>query len=168
MKKLFLLILAASILTLSGCDVTKRIFKKKEISKTHTEVESTTSRLQELNENWSLNQGNLLHRDSQLTIRLDSISQIDLTPSGVRVIGFNPVIHGQILTTQKDSIIATGSAELFIKDDSTGTKTQKEEKETVNVNREKHQKTQKLAPIIVLSILLIIALLYLASRFKLI
>ncbi len=155
-----LLLLVSCLLALQSCDVIKKTFRKKESTKTETEEESISSRRMKLNDYWTLNQGNLFHRNGQLWIEMDSLAAIDLTPTGMRIVGYNPIIHGQITTTKKDSTIATGVSQLSASEDSTGRKKAENENKSSQSESEKEQKTQKLAPIIVLSIILIIALLY--------
>lgn len=149
---------------LSTCDVKKKLSRKKESTETNTEQESISSKRQQLTEDWALVQGNLFHRNGILWIELDSIAQINLTPSGMTVIGYNPVIQGQITTTQKDTTIATGSTTLLVAQDSTTRKKTGKKSKSESTDKEKEQKSQKIAPILVLAILLIIAILYSSKK----
>lgn len=161
----FLIILASAMLT--GCDVTKNIFRKKEKEKTTETTETETSVRQQLTDDWSRIHTALFHRNGQLWIEFDSIAQIDLTPSGMRAIGYNPVIHGQVQSFGRDSTKEERSTVLLIEQDSVTRQEKQSESERQEFKKEKEQKTQKIAPILVLGLLLVIALIYGLKQFKL-
>jgi hypothetical protein len=161
----FLLLLCSALLT--SCDVTKKIFRKKEKQQLNETIETKTSSRQQLTDDWSRIHTALFHRNGQLWIEFDGIAQIDLTPSGLRVIGYNPVIHGQVESFGKDSTKEQGSRVLLIEQDSAVREERQSQQETQEFKKEKEQKSQKIAPILVLGLLLVIALIYGVKQFKL-
>lgn len=161
----FLILLGSACLT--SCNVSKRISNKKEKTKSSSESTSSGSIRQELNEDWTRIYSSLFHRNGNIWIEFDSIAKIDLTPSGMRAIGYNPVIHGNVSTIKKDSLTELGSAVLVIEQDSSRQEQKSSESESESREKNKEQKSQKIAPIIVLVLLVVIALIYAAKQIKL-
>jgi len=162
------LLLLACCLNLSSCDVIKKVFRKKEVTQTTTTNESTQQRRTQINEDWSRIGSSLFHRNGVLWIEFDGITQIDVGPDQqIRAIGANPIIHGSTAETRRDTTAEVRHTTTRIEEDSTGSATKKEKAKVLTKEKDREQKSQKIAPILVLGILMIIALLYAAKQFKL-
>lgn len=166
--RLFLLILASGLLILNSCDVKKRLARHKESTKTETSHESTQLTRTQIDADWSRIGSSLFHRNGSVWIEFDSLSRIEYKPgSGFSAIGYNARLHGNLATTYSDSTAELSSTRARIEKDSTGKSGKTETKKVLNTEKEKEQKSQKIAPILVLSILLIIALLWAGKQYKL-
>jgi len=166
--RLFLLILASGLLILNSCDVKKRLSRHKESTQTTTSNESTQLTRTQIDADWSRIGSSLFHRDGAVWIEFDSISRIDYrSGEGFSAIGYNAKLHGTLATTYRDTTAEVSSTRTRIEEDSTGQTLTTEKKKVLTKEKEKEQKSQKIAPILVLGILLIIALLYAAKQFKL-
>lgn len=162
------LVLAAYLVLLTGCDITKKIFQSKESTKTESSNESTQLTRTQIDSNWSRIGSSLFHRNGSVWIEFDSLSRIDYRPGqGFSAIGYNARLHGNLATTLKDTTAELSSSTSRIQKDTTSRQTKEEEKKVLKKEKDKEQKSQRIAPILVLSIVAIIALLYAAKQFKL-
>lgn len=153
MKKLLTFCLLSSLLCASSCDITKRLRKQKPSSKveqssTPTDSnQSTQLRRIQLNEDWSQIGSSLFHSNGDLWITFDGDASIDTTPDNqIRAIGNNPVIHGAATAIPQDSI--------------------KNDKDSPCPNLEETPNKQKIAPLLVIGFLLMMAVIYAASKLK--
>lgn len=155
------LLLVSCFLLLSSCDTTKKIFRKKETNLTIQNHESKKNRRSEIDSNWGRSASSLSHRDGSTRIDFDGDPVITLRPDqSIEISGGNPTIHSTATETRRDTLSETGSVTETIKEDSTGRSRGKQETATTVTDGEKTTKTQKIAPILVLAILLVILLLY--------
>lgn len=157
----------AFLLLFSSCDLTKRIFRKKENTEKSSSEDSTGKKSTRVNEDWSRVGSNLYHRNGSLWVEFDGLSGIEVRPGyGLRAVGNNARLYGNLTSSGKDTISEQGKTETITEQEATTKKTKAEAKETEEKKVEVDRKTQKIAPIIVLIILLILALLYAIEKLK--
>jgi len=162
-----ILIILFLILMGSSCDLTKRIFRKKEKTESSNTSETNTQSRTQLTDDWSWIGSTLYHRNGNLWVEFDGVSGIDISPTyGIRAYGNNARMYGNLQSSLKDTISEKQKTDLSDQTttnskESVVVKTDTEEKQV-----DKQQKTQKIAPILVLTILLILALLYAVKKLK--
>ncbi len=155
------------ILMGSSCDLTKRIFRKKEKTESSNTSETNTQSRTQLTDDWSRIGSTLYHRNGNLWVEFDGVSGIDISPTyGIRAYGNNARMYGNITSNVRNT--NSESQKTTINDQN---ETKAKNSDVVTVDKEekevtKEQKTQKIAPIIVLVILLILALLYAVKKLK--
>jgi hypothetical protein len=165
-RNLCLLLTACCLL--ASCDTKKHLTKHQESTQTTSDNEATQITRTQIDSDWSRIGSSLFHRDGAVWIEFDSISRIDYSPGqGFSAIGYNARLHGTLATTYRDSTAEVSSTRTRIEKDSTGKESTTETKKVLTKEKEKEQKSQKIAPILVLSILLIIALLWAGKQYKL-
>lgn len=158
------LFLASFLLALPGCNITKKIFRKKEITQTKTTSEATVSKISESDSTWQWSGSSLLRRDGTTRIDFSGDPVITFSPDqSIQISGGSPTIHRFTTEIRKDTSTIMGSSSSRFSQDSTGSSTQKKEKKVLETQRDKEQKVQKIGPILVL--LLLLLLLFLAGRF---
>lgn len=146
MMKLRTLCLLSVLLCASSCDVFENIVKPKS-------CETIQLHRQQLNADWSRIGSTLFHRNGLLWIEFDSITRVDISPDHrIRVIGTNPVIHG----SDMDNISGSSAASQTAKPSDSN-----------NSQSDEPPSPQKIAPLLVLSLLIIIAILWTSSKLKL-
>jgi hypothetical protein len=152
----------------TSCDTKKYLTKHQESTQTTTSNEATQLTRTEIDSDWSRIGSSLFHRNGAVWIEFDSLSRIDYLPgSGFSAIGYNAQIHGTLATTYRDTLAEVSTTRTRIEKDSTGKESTIETKKVLTKEKDKEQKSQKIAPILVLSIILIIALIYAVKQFKL-
>lgn len=159
----FIRILALStILALSSCDITKSLFRSKQKS---TSKEITDVAVKSTTDTRTSSAGisaSTLTRDGMLSIEFDSLTSIRIGPDGaIHATGFSPTIFGTVTETRRDTASNSQSSATLIQTDSTGRRAAEGKIKSEEVDKHKEQTTQKIGPILLLGLLIIIAVIIL-------
>jgi hypothetical protein len=150
------------ILALSSCDVTKSLFRSKQASITKETSDVTTHTKADTRTSSAGVRASTLIRDGMLSIAFDSLTSIRISPSGeIQATGFSPTIFGTVTETRRDTASSSQSSATLIQTDSTGRRAAEGKIKSEEVDKHKEQTTQKIGPILLLGLLIIIAVIIL-------
>ena len=150
------------IFCLTSCSFTKSLFRSKTKTQTTESNEVSTQTHRQITEDWTQIGSKLQHRDGLLAIHFDGPALIDIRPDGsIRFSGESPTIHSSNSFTTKDTTTTSYSRSEESKADSSAVSSkhtdERSDKKVVEVDRE----TQKIWPILLLILFIIIALILL-------
>lgn len=161
-SSLLLFCLLSSVFGLSSCSFTKSLFRSKTKTQTTESNEVNTSSSRQLTEDWSQIGSTLQHRDGLLAIHFDGPALIDIRPDGsIQFSGESPTIHSSNSFTRKDTTATTGSRVETSKEDSAAVSAKDSTKLTDQKVLDTETETQKIWPILLFILLILIALILL-------
>lgn|GEM_PF-3250375 len=158
MKKLILLVLLSTV----SCDSKKSLTKSSDKSQIKESNEASSSTRKQVTQDWSWIGSALESRDGSTRIDFDGPSSIEIRPDqSINATGANARVISTTSSIRQDTITSLGSSTELIQKDTTHTTAKEELRDTKQKEVAKEVKTQKLAPILVLILMIVMAVYFL-------
>jgi len=153
------LLIILAFLAVAACDSKKSLSKSSDQSKITESNESSSSTRTQLTQDWSWVGSSLESRDGSTRIEFDGPSTVEIRPDqSISATGSNARVTSTATSTRQDTTVAMGSTAELIEKDTTSSSAKEQQLDIKTKVLDKEVETQKIAPILILIALIILAI----------